>query len=512
MPGLEKISWYWKMKTRAMRMQLRSIIKSVAIAAIFSLCFASDGFLTAQVSKRSLSPGQIAQRSFPSVVVLITEDLSGQQTALGSGFFVANDMVATNYHVIKGAARIWARRIDQRGQLSVAELVGSDEENDISILRLVGGSGRPLMLARGPQVGIGDEVFVIGNPEGLEGTFSQGIVSAIRGRQYIQITAPISHGSSGGPVLNRYAEVIGIALGTFENGQNLNFAVPVGYLSRLVAQTTSFSARSRASVRGSVRLSAKAYYDRGEILFAQGDLQGALRSYKQALRINPRYADALSAVAWTNEALGSDSQAIEYYRKAIRIRPGDFFPYEQLGRLYDQQGLINQEVALALDRVRAIPGDFQSYWSLAELYEKLGRDQDAINVYKAAIRTLPTEKYAYIFLADLYEKKVMYAEAAELITRVSKLDTYKISDAYDHFQFNIYLALRESDLDAYKQAVRLAPNNASYHMVLGMLYLRIGDRNSAIQEQASLQRLDQDMAFFFSYILLHCDGRRCTKQ
>jgi len=445
-------------------------------------------------------------------VVLITEDLSGQQTALGSGFFVANDIVATNYHVIKGAARVYASRIDQQGQLSVAEVVGSDEDNDLSIIRLAGVGGRPLMLARGQQVGIGDEVYVIGNPEGLEGTFSQGIVSGIRGRQYIQITAPISHGSSGGPVLNSYAEVIGVALGTIENGQNLNFAVPVAYLSRLLARVTSFTAPSRAPRRNSVRLSAKAYYDKGEILFAQGDLQGALRSYQQALRINPRYADALSALGWTNQALGKDDQAIAYYKQAIRIQPGDYFPYENLGRLYDDRGLIKEELKLALDRVRAIPKDFQSYWSLAELYEKLGRDPDAINVYKNAISVLPTERYAYIFLAHLYEKQAQYAEAVEVIKRVSKLESYKITEAYDHFQFDIYLALRESDLDAYKQAVRLAPNNASYHMVLGMLYLRIGDRQSAIQEQALLQSLDQDMAFFFSYILLRCDGRRCAKQ
>jgi tetratricopeptide (TPR) repeat protein len=245
------------------------------------------------------------------------------------------------------------------------------------------------------------------------------------------------------------------------------------------------------------------------MLFAQGDLQGALRSYQQALRINPRYADALSALGWTNQALGKDDQAIAYYKQAIRIQPGDYFPYENLGQLYDDRGLIKEEIKLAL--VRAIPKDFQSYSSLAELYEKLGRDQEAIDVYKDAINALPKEVYAYIFLAQLYEKQTEYAEAVELIERVSRLDAYKIADAYDHLQF-IYLLLRETDVDAYKQAVRLAPNNAANHMVLGMLYVKVGDRKSATQEGALLQSLDQDMAFFFSYILLHCEGRRCTKQ
>src|SRR5262249_3421737 len=81
---------------------------------------------------------------------------------------------------------------------------------------------------------IGDEVYVVGNPEGLEGTFSQGIISSLRGNDYIQITAPISHGSSGGPVLNKNGEVIGVAVGLIEEGQNLNFAIPVSKLTQLL--------------------------------------------------------------------------------------------------------------------------------------------------------------------------------------------------------------------------------------------------------------------------------------
>lgn len=84
---------------------------------------------------------------------------------------------------------------------------------------------------------VGDTVYVAGNPEGLEGTFSQGIISAVRGR-YIQITAPISHGSSGGPVLNQKGEVIGIAASSFNEGQNLNFAIGVSDLQLLLGRMT----------------------------------------------------------------------------------------------------------------------------------------------------------------------------------------------------------------------------------------------------------------------------------
>jgi hypothetical protein len=86
---------------------------------------------------------------------------------------------------------------------------------------------------------IGSEVYAIGNPEGLEGTFSEGIVSGVRNFEddaILQVTAPISSGSSGGPVLNSRGKVIGIATATFAKGQNLNFAVPAKYVMNLTAE------------------------------------------------------------------------------------------------------------------------------------------------------------------------------------------------------------------------------------------------------------------------------------
>lgn len=101
-----------------------------------------------------------------------------------------------------------------------------------------GALARPLTLAKSNRIAVADVVYVAGNPEGLEGTFSQGIVSALRGRDYVQITAPISHGSSGGPVLNSRGEVIGVAVVAIEEGQNLNFDLSI---------TTSSDASETAS-------------------------------------------------------------------------------------------------------------------------------------------------------------------------------------------------------------------------------------------------------------------------
>lgn len=181
---------------------------------------------------------EIAQNSFPSVVMLVMEDKNGQMLSLGSGFIVKKGVVVTNLHVIKGATKGYAKLIRQKSKYDIAGIVGIDSERDLVILSVPNVKAPSLQLGDSSQVAVGDEIYAVGNPQGLEGTFSQGIVSSVRqigSEQILQITAPISPGSSGGPILNSQGKVIGVAVATFKGGQNLNFAIPVSYLSALLA-------------------------------------------------------------------------------------------------------------------------------------------------------------------------------------------------------------------------------------------------------------------------------------
>ena len=101
--------------------------------------------------------------------------------------------------------------------------------------------GKPVTIGDSDQVQVGEQIIVIGNPEGLEQTVSNGLLSGIReldGRKLFQISAPISEGSSGSPVFNAHGEVIGVVVSTLESGQNLNFAVPINYARPLLSETT----------------------------------------------------------------------------------------------------------------------------------------------------------------------------------------------------------------------------------------------------------------------------------
>jgi len=200
---------------------------------VMCLCLIASGYSSAQ------TPRDIAQKSFVSVVMLVMEDANSQPTALGSGFFVSENIVTTNLHVIRNSERGYAKIVGEKPGYDITGIVGIDAEMDLVLLEVANVRASPLPLGDSQQVAVGDEVYVVGNPQGLEGTFSKGIISGIRNfdaKSILQITAPISPGSSGGPVLNNKGEVIGVAVATLKGGQNLNFAIPVSYLSQLLTK------------------------------------------------------------------------------------------------------------------------------------------------------------------------------------------------------------------------------------------------------------------------------------
>jgi len=196
-----------------------------------------------------LSPAQIAERSLPSIVLIQAGD------RLGTGFLIWQDgRIATNLHVIIGAPSIVVKLPDGR-DFSRVEVLAVDERHDLAVIRIPVRGLPALSLGDSDKVKAGERVVAIGHPLGLGDTVSDGLVSAIREVDkdftVMQISAPIAHGSSGGPLLNDRAEVIGIAFMISEQGQNLNFAIPVKYLKPMLLSDAgmSFAEFSRRTER-----------------------------------------------------------------------------------------------------------------------------------------------------------------------------------------------------------------------------------------------------------------------
>ena len=199
---------------------------------------------------------QIAKKAFNSTVLLVMEDANGQPLSIGSGFFVRNGQVATNLHVVEGAARGYAKLVGQKTKRDIEGITAINPQRDLVILKVSALGVPALSFGDSDALQIGEPVYAVGNPHGLEGTFSQGIISSIREvgtDKLLQLTAPISPGSSGGPVLNGAGEVIGVSVATFRGGQNLNFAIPSNYLKALVAQVGPAKPLSQTKPAGSRR-------------------------------------------------------------------------------------------------------------------------------------------------------------------------------------------------------------------------------------------------------------------
>jgi V8-like Glu-specific endopeptidase len=175
---------------------------------------------------------RIATSTTPSVVEIKTTK------GAGTGFLVDSlGVVVTNDHVASSGDLI-SIKLANGDIYNVINKVAADPVHDISVLRIPGYNLPKLQLGDSEGVQVGQRIFVIGNPLGLQNTFTDGVVSAQRqfdGVRLFQVSAPISPGSSGSPVVNLNGEVIGIAVGKWRGGENLNFAVPINYARGLIS-------------------------------------------------------------------------------------------------------------------------------------------------------------------------------------------------------------------------------------------------------------------------------------
>jgi len=184
-------------------------------------------------SPQPMEPKQILQREAPGIVTIYAVDKSGKPFALGTGFIVrSNGVVVTNFHVVKDAYDAQVKLKD--GEIyEHVRVLDYDERRDVIILKISALDLATVTLGDSSGVEAGDRAYAIGNPEGLSYTISEGLISARRimqGSETLQISVPISHGSSGGPLYNTNGQVIGITAAGMEEGQNLNFAVPIKYV------------------------------------------------------------------------------------------------------------------------------------------------------------------------------------------------------------------------------------------------------------------------------------------
>jgi S1-C subfamily serine protease len=159
---------------------------------------------------------------------------------IGSGAFISSNLVVTNYHVIQGGNNWELTRFSDKRKFT-AKIKKIDEVHDVCILELVNSSVETYLNITDSYPKIGTDILVAGSPIGLEGTITKGNISNIQREEpydyeLLQISAPISPGNSGGPVVNMAGKIVGISVSTIvgQGIQNINFAVPAKYIKFLL--------------------------------------------------------------------------------------------------------------------------------------------------------------------------------------------------------------------------------------------------------------------------------------
>jgi S1-C subfamily serine protease len=204
----------------------------------------------AAVSAHALTAEQVYAKVSPSVWRVVTYDADNLPLGQGSGVVVSAEAVVTNCHVLAKAKRVSVKREKESFD---AKLAMWDVKRDLCQLRVIGLKAPPVVVADSSKVTVGQSVFAIGNPKGLELTMSAGLVSSLRRNAagqmvLIQTSAAISGGSSGGGLFDAQGVLVGLTtLGSVGDAQNLNFAVPSDWVRELPQRHASAAASAAAS-------------------------------------------------------------------------------------------------------------------------------------------------------------------------------------------------------------------------------------------------------------------------
>lgn len=360
----------------------------------------------------ALTPSEVFEAVKDSVVVVKTFDAKGKEKGMGSGVLLPSGKVGTNCHVVEGGASF---QIGRNKTFIPATLHAGDRDKDICLLDAPSIKGRAAQLGKAVGLKIGEAVYAVGAPQGLELSLSDGIVSQLRGDKapLIQTTAAISPGSSGGGLFDAQARLVGFTTLYLEGGQSLNFAVPVEWLAEIKPGRVSL-AKARAETDWLKRAAAlearkdwkgllewcrqwtKAVPENPVAWFSLGVAYGGLKrtndeieAYRQALRINPKLAECWSNLGVAYGELNRPNDAMEAFRQALRINPEYANAWSNLGVVYYDLERYNDAIEAHRQALRINPEYANAWYNLGLAYHLSGNTPVALDAVKALRRLDP---------------------------------------------------------------------------------------------------------------------------
>jgi len=411
---------------------------------------------------------------------------------LGSGVALARDFLITNCHVVQSGSTL---KVSRGAEHWTARLVQAAPDHDLCGLRPSGLTLQPVEVRLSSKLATGEHVYAIGSPEGLELTFSEGVISALRdshGVRLIQTSAPTSPGSSGGGLFDAQGNLVGITTFQFKEGQSLNFALP-GEWAKALIDASAEASRKSPSPRNDTELESTAWLRIGQEAEKSENYDLAVRSFQKSADLKQGDAfqgwfelgeiwvkgwNVLSTVSHSLDAYKhwlcstvSDGRACEEYLSG-EVLPGD---WKEGLKSIDSSKQIALETAMAdFENSIELKPDYADAWDELSRVHFIRKEYvQAISAESEATRVAPGDYRYWESLGISYATTKSYSKAIE----------------------------------AYQQAEKLAPNDMKSTILyfMGITYAEKGDREQVMRIYQKLKAVDPNSettaGFFRDYVL-----------
>jgi tetratricopeptide (TPR) repeat protein len=401
-----------------------------------------------------LSSVELFQKLSPSVYVVESLAQNGDTLMSGSAVAVDRNFLITNCHVVQSGSFLRIKRGTEKWS---ATLVEAAPDHDLCGLKPSGLNLSPVDVLPSSKLATGERVYAIGAPEGLELTFSEGIVSALRdteGVHMIQTSAPISPGSSGGGLFDAQGNLVGITTFYLKEGQSLNFALPGEWVADVLARSNMPAGADRPT-SSDAALESTAWIEIGEGAAKREDYQLAVDSYRKS----------------------ADLQQSDAYRA-----------WFELAKLAEMAAGMNS------------PSDAFKSWSQPFQLSPEAAESSAISDFEEAIKLKPDYSEAWLELATVHRTRKEYDQAISAAKEATRL-------APGDWRGWLTLGICDIDTESYADAIgalqqgrKLAPDGERKSLILflvGRAYAKEGDREHVMDVYQELRSSDPKMAESF---------------
>lgn len=436
----------------------------------------------------------LIKKNEKAIFAIYTYDDYGVATGLGTGFFISQDGIAlSNYHVLSGASRGVIKTTDGK-TYQIEQVISSSEQADLVKFKVnLKGETAPFLATKETTLEKGEKVFVIGNPHGFESSVSEGIISSIRPSDdygtVLQITAPISPGSSGSPVMTYDGKVIGVATFQFSEGQNLNFAVGINSTSFLKVSNNSFNVSRPDMLVINERCQTNSELILNSIEF---------KEYETVLNFsftNVSMGFGASMQIWTNFENEDETFVIQdlstlekYYAKSSTIGTsrsnGTSVALGETKRFK----VVFPSIPKTIKKVNIMEG-LSSSWKFLEL------DLSKFNNIEQQNTEVHSKNYALVKLENkqYQEAKTLLSESVEI--NKADHDAYNIMGIISYIMDNNYDALIY-----FSKAIEVAPNNPIYYFNRYRVYFEHkGDNENALKDISNAIRILPNQGDYYQY-------------